>query len=247
MANCCQYWFGSYAYVALGATRVSEVRVLINNITYDVTIGGTATFPDFAGVSSDIENSLLTAGIPGAIGQWAFNIRGDGTAFYIYVTGVNFNDGNNIYGNDSYVRVMLDTGNSSLAKISLDGLSLSRCAECEEDAQEGTIIHCETCMEVFYSACPETLVISTGLFNGIYYYAWFIDRNAHRYVIPVESIDGNGVATINVLEHIPENKFMHTGVWEINISTSETINTKESIINNGTSYPCIILKFEDIN
>ena len=112
-----------------------------------------------------------------------------------------------------------------------------------------SINRCDICKEIEFPACSATISFGQGLGINESYYVWLRDKDDHAYsLFTASQPDETMIVTLTDFVTAYGVKFTKaSGVWELSLSTSETIDTSENITINGVDYPCLNISFFDLN
>lgn len=117
---------------------------------------------------------------------------------------------------------------------------------------------CEKCYEMTLDECSSSLIIDVGLNIVTPYVAWIQDSFGNRFVLPCAAstpesyitVDLTGFGTYDVESGVTTPSGLTfskvSSIYELTFSTRSDSNTRESLTINGTTYPCVLLKFISI-
>lgn len=109
-----------------------------------------------------------------------------------------------------------------------------------------SISRCDICYELKAVACSDNLTISPGLTALTVYTVFLEDKFGHYHTQEITTT-GGGAFTLDLTAFDAGMFTAYSGSYELSVSTDASDPTYETLVINGTSYPCVKLTFHSLD
>lgn len=107
-----------------------------------------------------------------------------------------------------------------------------------------SIDFCDECYEVNGLACGSSVTLEAAFTPGNTRYLWVENpRNPQEFYVDQVTVNGSG-DLVMTLSAYPDGMFTeYSGSYRVTVSTSQTVDTNETITVGAKNYKCYILRF----
>lgn len=106
---------------------------------------------------------------------------------------------------------------------------------------------CEICYVMEVPACQSSYSVLTGISHTTFHWMFLEDEHGNVFVQKGKTLQPDGKAWVIDTTDYPAGMFTaHSGSYTLTWSDSNDINDQVDLEIDGVTYPCIILKFKDI-